>query len=103
VKIILPYCEIVTYVHRYHPLATYLLMIIRTIFLYILSFSFLAVSSLSAQSEKSNSEKAWENLLEGNSLKQWKRWRAKGGIEDASAWTIEDGVLHLSKARGVEA
>lgn len=39
----------------------------------------------------------WHNLLEADKLDQWRSWR-KGDIEKASAWTVKDGILHLSKS-----
>ncbi len=39
----------------------------------------------------------WHNLLEGNNLDQWRSWR-NGAIENAPAWSVKNGILHLSKS-----
>ncbi|MGJ8657903.1 MAG: 3-keto-disaccharide hydrolase [Akkermansiaceae bacterium] len=47
--------------------------------------------------EKSDAAKQWHNLLEGNNLSQWKPWK-KSSIDKVTAWTVKDGILHLSKS-----
>lgn len=47
--------------------------------------------------ESTEATEQWHNLLEGDNLSQWKPWR-KSSIDKVTAWTVKDGVLHLSKS-----
>jgi len=46
-------------------------------------------------------EAEWKNLIEGDNLSLWKKWR-RGTIEESKGWSIKDGVLHLSKSPYLE-
>lgn len=47
--------------------------------------------------EKTETKATWHNLLAGDNLSQFKPWR-KSSMEKVTAWTVKDGVLHLSKS-----
>ena len=63
-----------------------------------LVITFLTYPTLFAEPAQTATEKKveWKNLLEGENLSQWEKLD-EGSVEDAAAWTITDGVLHLSK------
>lgn len=78
-------------------------MKLQNIFASSLVMTCLTSSALFAEPASTTTEKKteWKDLLEGGNLSQWKKWR-RGTIEDSVAWTIKDGVLHLSKAPEVK-
>ena len=57
-----------------------------------------ADSTAKTAKEMNDIKAGWHNLLEGDKLDQWRSWRK--GIENVTAWTVKDGVLHLNKSEG---
>lgn len=69
----------------------------------ISSFSFISckeskpAANTSDNIEETETKEVWHNLLAGDNLSQFKPWR-KSSIDKVTAWTVKDGVLHLSKS-----
>ncbi len=68
-------------------------------------FNTVSCSAQETTSEKKNktiaindaSKAKWHNLLAGDKLDQWRAWR-NGSIDNASAWTVKNGILYLNKS-----